>query len=234
MVHRSALEYNNHTCSKRVPPVVDEIEALRQQLELNKREHIEMKAYNVQLECAVTTLRQRVADFEEEFQKQRETAGAMISHRDSLLAAYEKERDVLSVLCEERFNEIAASQHYAQQLREALERTTERLRQFGYIDGEAEHTLTLPRDTSALDAITKPLHFRIAELEAVIKSHGIPVKTYAGGEAHYCTNEYDDLNTELTRLSRIEDVALEVVASEVWSGDAFYDKLCKLRDVLGE
>ena len=30
---------------------------------------------------------------------------------------------------------------------------------------------------------------RIAELEAVIQSHGIPVKTYAGGEAHYCTKE---------------------------------------------
>ena len=75
---------------------------------------------------------------------------------------------------------------------------------------------------------------RINELESTIKQHGIPVKTYSGGEAHYCTNEYDDLNTELTRLSRIEDVALEVVASEVWSGDAFYDKLCKLRDVLGE
>ena len=31
------------------------------------------------------------------------------------------------------------------------------------------------------------LQARIEELEAVIKSHGIPVKTYAGGEAHYCT-----------------------------------------------
>lgn len=41
-------------------------------------------------------------------------------------------------------------------------------------------------------------------------------------------------NTELIRLSRIEDVAIEVVASEVWSGDEFYDKLCKLKDVLGE
>ena len=30
------------------------------------------------------------------------------------------------------------------------------------------------------------LEVRIEELEAVIKSHGIPVKTYAGGEAHYC------------------------------------------------
>ena len=30
---------------------------------------------------------------------------------------------------------------------------------------------------------------RIAELEAVIKSHGIHVKTYAGGEAHYCCGE---------------------------------------------
>lgn len=27
---------------------------------------------------------------------------------------------------------------------------------------------------------------RIAELEHTLKSHGIPVKTFAGGEAHYC------------------------------------------------
>ena len=28
---------------------------------------------------------------------------------------------------------------------------------------------------------------RIAELAATIRSHGIPVKTFSGGEAHYCT-----------------------------------------------
>ena len=33
------------------------------------------------------------------------------------------------------------------------------------------------------------LQARIEELEAAIKNHGIPVKTYAGGEAHYCTRE---------------------------------------------
>ncbi len=36
---------------------------------------------------------EQLASFEEEFQKQRETAAAMVSHRDSLLAACEKERD---------------------------------------------------------------------------------------------------------------------------------------------
>ena len=30
---------------------------------------------------------------------------------------------------------------------------------------------------------------RITELEGVIVSHGIPVKTYTGGVAHYCTGE---------------------------------------------
>ena len=102
----------------------------------------------------------------------------------------------------------------------------------------------------------KALRSRIAELESTIEHHGIPVKTATGGVAHYCTSQYgntpptsangvlddqlkatmeqDDLNTELTRLSRIEDVAIEVIASEVWSGDEFYDRLCKLRDVLGE
>ena len=82
--------------------------------------------------------------------------------------------------------QLAAGQHYAQQLREALEI----IRQ----DEVDPHTMAVlalsePHDTSALDTITKPLHFRIEELEAVIKSHGIPVKTYAGGEAHYCTKE---------------------------------------------
>lgn len=32
---------------------------------------------------------------------------------------------------------------------------------------------------------------RISELESVIKSHGIPVKTMTGGVAHYCTGIYD-------------------------------------------
>lgn len=33
------------------------------------------------------------------------------------------------------------------------------------------------------------LRNRIAELEQVIKSHGIPVKTAAGGESHYVMGE---------------------------------------------
>ena len=35
----------------------------------------------------------------------------------------------------------------------------------------------------------KKLRDRIAELEAVIKSHGIPVKSFCGGEEHYCMKE---------------------------------------------
>ena len=122
-----------------------------------------------------------------------------------------------------------------------------------------------------LEQVVGDRECRIEELESTIRSHGIPVKSFSGGEAHYCTpaeepacnphpdaphgfvrdashsagryvcechgwepSEYDDLNKEITRLSRIEDVALEVVDSETWSGDAFYDKLCKLKDVLGE
>ena len=45
--------------------LVGEIESLRKQLEFNKREHIKMQEYNVQLECAVTSLRQRVAELEQ-------------------------------------------------------------------------------------------------------------------------------------------------------------------------
>ena len=92
------------TCGGRPSLLLHDIEVneLRQQLELSKREHIAMKEYNVQLECAVTTLRHQLAD--------------------------EK-------LC---------------------------------------HEETLGR---------------INELETTIRQHGIPVKTYAGGEAHYCTKE---------------------------------------------
>lgn len=41
---------------------------------------------------------------------------------------------------------------------------------------------------SALDAAEQD-NQRISELEAVIKSHGIPVKTYSGGVPHYCMGE---------------------------------------------
>ena len=53
--------------------VVDRLEvlergrdALCQQLDLEKREHIEMKKYILQLECAVATLRQRVVELEQD------------------------------------------------------------------------------------------------------------------------------------------------------------------------
>jgi DNA repair ATPase RecN len=32
---------------------------------------------------------------------------------------------------------------------------------------------------------------RVEELEQVIQSHGIAVKSHCGGEAHYCTGEQD-------------------------------------------
>ena len=45
---------------------LEENAALRQQLDFEKREHIEMQKYILQLECAVTTLRQRVAELEQD------------------------------------------------------------------------------------------------------------------------------------------------------------------------
>ena len=38
-------------------------------------------------------------------------------------------------------------------------------------------------------AMLETLRWRLDELESTIKAHGIPVKTYAGGEAHYCLRE---------------------------------------------
>ena len=43
--------------------------------------------------------------------------------------------------------------------------------------------------TGYMRTTIEQLQQRIAELESTIKQHGIPVKTYAGGEAHYCTKE---------------------------------------------
>jgi hypothetical protein len=43
------------------------------------------------------------------------------------------------------------------------------------------------------------LRWRLDELESTIKSHGIPVKTYAGGEAHYCTGVSLDTGVVYTK-----------------------------------
>jgi hypothetical protein len=56
----------------------------------------------------------------------------------------------------------------------------------------------LEESERAMSVHTVTLVKRIEELEAVIKSHGIPVKTYAGGEAHYC---FGDLLTETHLMS---------------------------------
>lgn len=53
-------------------------------------------------------------------------------------------------------------------------------RQLQRIDNEA-----MTRDLEAYKEI-ESLRARVAELEAVIKSHGIPVKTAAGGKNWYC------------------------------------------------
>ena len=52
---------------------------------------------------------------------------------------------------------------------------------------------------------------RITELEQCIKSHGIPVKTYAGGVAHYCMGDGDAL--EAYRDGVIEECAKQIERS---------------------
>ena len=49
--------------------------------------------------------------------------------------------------------------------------------------------IPLQEDIIAAADLLESQAARIAELEAVIKSHGIPVKTYSGGAAHYVTGE---------------------------------------------
>ena len=40
-----------------------------------------------------------------------------------------------------------------------------------------------------VEATIQHMALRITELESCIKSHGIPVKTYSDGVAHYCTKD---------------------------------------------
>ena len=47
----------------------------------------------------------------------------------------------------------------------------------------------LVAENTSLDDKLAASQQRISELEATIRQHGIPVKTYAGGEAHYVMGE---------------------------------------------
>ena len=53
---------------------------------------------------------------------------------------------------------------------------------------------------------------RINELEATIKSHGIPVKSFSGGEAHYCMSQYG--STPPTSANGVLDDQLKVTKAE--------------------
>jgi hypothetical protein len=57
-----------------------------------------------------------------------------------------------------------------------------------YLSSVAKTDVMKNHLAAAADLIEQ-LNSRIEELEATIKSHGIPVKTYAGGEAHYVMGE---------------------------------------------
>ena len=48
-----------------------------------------------------------------------------------------------------------------------------------------------PVHTCTPTYFVRQLEHRIQELEYVIKSHGIPVKTMTDGVAHYCTGEHE-------------------------------------------
>ncbi len=56
--------------------------------------------------------------------------------------------------------------------------------------GAADEIERLDKIASELQDTCHKQSFRIAELEAVIQSHGIPVKTFAGGVPHYEMGNY--------------------------------------------
>jgi hypothetical protein len=56
-----------------------------------------------------------------------------------------------------------------------------------YVDGLELRIKELEAACDATCYARDQAYVRINELEATIKSHGIPVKSYCGGVAHYCT-----------------------------------------------
>jgi len=107
----------------------------------------------------IETLRQRVAELEGECEYDQRNAA--MSQRESAmlldkLAAIEKERDATAKQFDAAWQEAAASQHYAQQLLEGLKCIRE-MEFLGFIRASIDDLISLPHDTSALDALTKEL-----------------------------------------------------------------------------
>ena len=125
----------------------------------------------------IETLRQRVNELRLKAVIADMPMSQVEAHLKEQLAACEKERDAAKhevMMRAEResklFKELAASQHYAQQLREALEAIKSRVcgerapnwvddfcvtQMRGLIADDCDVALSLPHDTSALDALVK-------------------------------------------------------------------------------
>jgi len=112
--------------------------------------------------------------------------GGVVADLEQKLATVEKERDMWketdirdAARVDELAKQFAASQAREQQLRDALEKIA-RVNAMDYeYQKWAQEALHIPHDTSALDAITKPLHFRIEELHQICRD---AYEVYAGSE----------------------------------------------------
>jgi len=117
MVHRSALEYNNHTCSKRVSPVVDEMNKLDTLIaclpEAPFKEHLKVE---------VESLRQRVAELEKDIDDCPDCKSLSNGYNHALnkLAACEKERDILQSVVTSDHQDFIECQAHMQQLRDLV------------------------------------------------------------------------------------------------------------------
>ena len=57
---------------------------------------------------------------------------------------------------------------------------------------------------SKLEGMVRELRQRIEELESTIKSHGIPVKSFSGGVAHYCSPKETLLDANAKQVEKEE------------------------------
>jgi chromosome segregation ATPase len=128
----------------------------------------------------VNELRQRVADLESTLNGSREITKILREQ----LAACEKERDELQAIFDHRKNTVV-------DLRAELTASQQRIAELEQIEAAAKNLADVKGRHHTEKAYNKLMdslqakNQRINELETVIKQHGIPVKTYAGGEAHY-------------------------------------------------
>ncbi len=108
----------------------------------------------------IETLRARVAELATDWHVMHEKLATVTKERDQAngyAATVEAEHDATLDKYESAVEQLFASQHYAQQLRQALKEAARKLQDAGIYVAykDVMKALSLPHDTSALDALVK-------------------------------------------------------------------------------